>query len=282
LVDGALAAGRLAREQTGIAAGRASISSVAVGLARSLLGDAAGSALVIGTGDMGATTARALAHSGIDVTIAAGRRPERAARLAAEIGGRTVAVGASLLEPLAAADVVISCTASPHALVPVELLADVVERRRGMRTLLVFDLAMPRDVDPAARTLSGVHLHDLDDLTTAASSAADARAAAVPAATVIVDSEAERCMDWMRGLSVAPTIKRLHVTTYDIVLEALRRSELAAAVDDTALQATSGAIVRRLLHDPTLRVREAAVLGDGERLAAAARELFALDGELAA
>jgi glutamyl-tRNA reductase len=281
LVDCALAAGRLVREQTGIAAGRASIGSVAVGLARSLLGDAAGTAIVIGSGEVGATTAQALARAGIDVTIAAGRRPERARRLAAEVGGRAVAAGASLLEPLAAADVVVACTASPHAVVPFELLADAMERR-ATRTLLVFDLALPRDVDPAARTLRGVQLYDVDDLTSAASSAADARAAAVPAATAIVDSEAERCADWMRGLSVAPTIKRLHVTTYKTVLEALRRSDLAAAVDDCVLRATSTAIVRRLLHDPTLRVREAALLGDGERLAAAARELFALDGERAA
>jgi glutamyl-tRNA reductase len=72
------------------------------------------------------------------------------------------------------------------------------------------------------------------------------------------------------------------VSTYDTVLRALRHSELATAVDDAVLETTSLAIVRRLLHDPTLRVREAAVLGDGERLAAAARELFALDGERAA
>jgi glutamyl-tRNA reductase len=281
LADRALAAGRLARERTEIGTGRASIASVAVGLARTLLGDAAGTALVIGSGDMGAKTARALARAGIDVTIAAGRRPERARKLAAEVGGRAVAIEGSLVDPLSLADVVVSCTASPHALVPFELLVDVVERRAG-RPLLVFDLAMPRDVDAAARTLRGMELFDLDDLTAAARTATNARAAAVPAASALVAAEVERCASWIEGLNVVPTIKRLRVTVEDAALEALRRSELGAAADEPLLRAASEAIVTRLLHHPTLRLRNAAAVGDGERLAAAVGELFAFEAERAA
>jgi glutamyl-tRNA reductase len=275
LVERALAAGRLAREQTGVGAGRASIGSVAVGIARSLLGEHAGRALVIGSGDTGAKTARALAGAGMDVTIVAGRRTERACELAAEVGGRAVPI-AGLLDPLVEADVVLSCTASPHTLVPAELLVDVVERRPE-RTLLVFDLAMPRDFDPAARAVTGVQLYDLDDLTHAAQTAVNGRAAAVPAAAALVAVEAERGAQWLASLSVVPTIKRLRLTTEDAVLDALRQSPLAVAGDESLLRAATKAIVARLLHHPTLRLRDAAALGDGEGLAAAAQELFALE-----
>src|SRR3954470_10516053 len=112
----------------------------------------------------------------------AGARRKRARALAAAVGGRAVTLEGGLLEPLADADVVVSCTASPHQLVPLEVLVDVMERRRK-RALLVLDLALPRDFDPAARRLDGLSLHDLDDLRRVAHDAANGRAAAVPEAT---------------------------------------------------------------------------------------------------
>jgi glutamyl-tRNA reductase len=274
LVDRALVAGRLAREQTGIAAGRASVSSIAVGLACRFLGDGGGHALVIGSGDTGAKTARALRMAGMDVTIVAARRSVRAAALAAEVGGRVVPVG-GLRESLEVADVVVSCTASPHHLVPLELLVDVMARRPE-RGLLLLDLAMPRDVDPAARGLEGVQLHDLDDLTRTAEATANGRAAAAPDAAALVTAEAELCARWMAGLGMVTTIKRLRRKTHDAVLEGLRRSELSVGVDERQLRAVSEAIVSRLLHHPTLQLKAAAALGEGEDLAASVGQLFEL------
>jgi glutamyl-tRNA reductase len=276
LVDRALAAGRLARDRTGIAAGRVSISSVAVGLAHRLLLGAGGRALVIGSGDTGTKAAKALGAAGMDVTIVAGLRPERARALAAAVGGRAVTLEGGLFEPLADADVVVSCTASPHQLVPFEVLVDVMERRRE-RALLVLDLALPRDFDPAARQLDGLHLHDLDDLTRAANDAANGRAAAVPEATALVTAEADRCTRWMNGLSVVPTITSLRRKSEGTVLDALRRSDLAAGADELLLRAASQKIVARLLHHPTVQLREAAEQGEGGDLAQRVQQLFALE-----
>ena len=136
---------------------------------------------------------------------------------------------------------------------------------------------MPRDFDPAARSLDGVQLYDLDDLTRAAQTAANARAAAVPGATALVTVEAERSARWLAGLAVVPTIKRLRRKTEGAVLEALRRSELATGTAEPVLRAASEAIVARLLHHPTLRLREAAALGEGEGLAASVRLLFEIN-----
>jgi glutamyl-tRNA reductase len=178
LVEHALATGRRVRHETDIGAGRSSIASVAVGLARRHLGPRSpAGALVIGTGDTGAKAARALRVAGLVVTVLAGRRPERAYRLAADVGGR-VAVPEDLLEVLSETDVVVSCTGAPHQFLPAEALVDVVDRRtRG--ELVVIDLAVPRDFDPSARALEGVRLYDVDDLKGDVGATAGRRSAAI-------------------------------------------------------------------------------------------------------
>jgi glutamyl-tRNA reductase len=276
LIDHALATGRRVRHETDIGAGRSSIASVAVGLVRRHLGPATPSgALVIGTGDTGAKAARALRGAGLVVTVLAGRRPERACRLAAEVGGR-VAAPEDLLEVLSETDVAVSCTGAPHQLISGEVLVDVVERRTR-RELLVIDLAVPRDFDPATRALEGVRLYDLDDLKGEVGVTAGLRAAAIPAAEAIVTHEVERFTRWLAALDVVPTIKDLRERSELAVLHALRRSDLGAGAEEDLLRDTSEAIVKRLLHAPTLRLRAAAECGDAQAVARCVRELFQLD-----
>jgi glutamyl-tRNA reductase len=260
LVDHALSTGRRVRRETELAVGRSSIASVAVDLARRHLGPGA-RGLVIGRGDMGAKAARALRAAGLLVTVVSGRdaRPE------------------DLLDRLSETDVVVSCTGAPHQLVPAGALAVLAERRRE-RELLVIDLAVPRDFDPDARAVEGIRLHDLDDLEGEVDATAGRRTAAIPAAEAIVAQEADRFMRWMAGLGVVPTIKDLRGQSELAVLEALRRSDLAAGAEEDLLRATSKAIVSRVLHAPTLRLREAAGRGDSDVLARSVRELFQLDG----
>ena len=142
---------------------------------------------------------------------------------------------------------------------------------------MAIDLAVPRDFDPAARALEGVQLYDLDELEGELRATAGRRIAAVPAAEAIVASEVERFMRWITTLGVVPTIKDLRAHSEGAVFEALRRSELAADAGEDILRATSAAIVTRLLHSPTLQLREAAAQGDADRLADAVRRLFGLD-----
>ena len=261
LVEHALATGRRVRHETDIGAGRSSTVSVALGLVRRHLGRGTDArALVLGSGELGAKAARALRAAGLAVTVVSGRGAGQE----------------DLLDALSEADVVVSCTAAPHHLVPADALAGVVERRtRG--ELLVIDLAVPRDFDPAARRVAGVRLFDLDDLNGAVDATAGRRAAAVPAAETILAREVDAFMRWLAARGVVPTIKDLRAQSERAVLDALRRSELAAGADEGVLRNAGEAIVTRLLHVPTLRLRNAAEEGDGEALARCVRELFQLD-----
>ena len=277
LVESSLASGRRVRHATDIGLGRTAIASAVVGIATRHIGpEANGSALVIGSGDTGAKTARALSGVGIGVTLVAGRRHERALRLASEVGCH-VATLDDLPRLLTEVDVVVSCTSAPHHLVHAEALTDAVRKRTG-RALVAIDLAVPRDFDPAVRAVEGVQLYDLDELEGELRATAGRRIAAVPAAEAIVAGEVERFMRWITTLGVVPTIKDLRAHSEGAVLEALRRSELAAGAEEGLLRATSEAIVTRLLHSPTIQLREAAARGDVDELASVVRELFALDG----
>ena len=281
LVESSLACGRRIRHETNIGLGRTAIASAVVGIASRHIGpDMNGSALVIGSGDTGAKTARALRGAGIDLTLVAGRRHERARRVAAEVGCGVAALD-DLPRLLREVDVVVSCTSAPHHLVDADVLADAVGSRTG-RELVAIDLAVPRDFDPAVRAVEGVRLYDLDELECELRATAGRRIAAVPGAEAIVAGEVERFMRWTTALGVVPTIKDLRAHSEGAVFEALRRSELAAGAEEQLLRATTEAIVTRLLHAPTLQLREAAAVGDVEQLASAIRGLFALDARAAA
>jgi glutamyl-tRNA reductase len=276
LLDSGLATGRRVRQETEIGLGRSAIASAVVGIASRHVGpEMNGSALVIGSGDTGAKAARALRGAGIDLTLVAGRRHERAVRLAAEVGCG-VATLDDLPRLLTEVDVVVSCTSAPHHVVDTDVLAGAVGSRTG-RELVAIDLAVPRDVDPAARALDGLRLYDLDELEGELRATAARRLAAVPAAEAIVAGEVSRFMRWTSTLRVVPTIKDLRAHSESAVFEALRRSDLAADADDGLLRATSEAIVTRLLHSPTVQLREAAAEGDADRLTDVVRELFTLD-----
>jgi glutamyl-tRNA reductase len=280
LVHHALATGRRVRDETDIASGRSSVASLAIDLAHRHLGPARGKrALVIGSGDTGAKAARALRAADIAVTVVAGRRSHRAGDLAAEVGGRAVPPG-DVTRLLTEVDLVVSCTGAPHHLLAADVFATAAERR-GDRGLVVLDLALPRDVDPRAREVHGVHLYDLDDLRGEAIATAGRRAAAIPAAEALVAAEAERFNRWLTALRVEPTIKELRGHSKSAVLDALRRSDLAAGADDAILDAASEAIVTRLLHAPTRRLREAARDGDPGGLEHPVRQVFGLDDEFA-
>jgi glutamyl-tRNA reductase len=275
LVHHSLAGGRRVRNETEIAVGRSSVASVAIGLAHAHLGNGGGkSALVLGAGDTASKAARALSAANIDVNVVAGRPSGRARELAAEVGGRPVAPS-NVRRLLTEVDVVVSGTSTPNHLLAADAFATAATQR-GDRGLVVIDLALPRDIDPRTRGVRGVHLYDLDDLHGAAVATAGRRAAAVPAAEEVVAREVEHFIRWLAAIGVEPTIKDLHQHSKSAVLDALQRSELAAGAEYAALDAASDAIVSRLLHAPTRRLRDAARHGDPELLAHPVRHVFGL------
>jgi glutamyl-tRNA reductase len=280
----ALAAGKRARTETGISRSRVSVSSVAVELAEQTLGSLdQRDVLVIGAGENGELTARALKERGAKTIFVANRRYDRAIGLAQRFGGEAVRFD-DLPELLSRADIVVSSTASPHQIVGREELAVVAEERAG-RPLLLIDIAVPRDIDPAVRGLPGITLFDIDDLQQTAARNMSGREAEATKARTIIEQEMERFARWLGSLEVLPTIAALRERADEIVAQVLReneeRWESVSDDDRHRVELMARAVVSRLLHEPTLRLKET----EGDRAYVyvdALRELFGLEGSGAA
>jgi glutamyl-tRNA reductase len=261
-----------------------SVSTVAVELAAQTLGELSErNVLVIGAGENGELTARALADRGVRTIFVANRRYDRAIGLASRFGGEAVRFD-ELPELLVRADIVVACTASPHQIVGREELALVVEERDG-KPLLLIDIAVPRDIDPAVRGLPGITLYDMDDLQHAVARNMSGREAEAAKAAQLVEQEVERFTRWLGSLEVVPTISALRERGDQIVAQVLRendeRWESMTENDRRRLEVMARAIVSRLLHEPTLRLKDS----DGDNAYVyvdALRELFALEGSDAA
>lgn len=278
----ALSAGKRVRSETGVSRSRVSIASVAVGLAQGTLGELERRrALVIGAGGNGELTARALSEAGVESVWVANRHHDRAIGLAERFGGVAVRLE-DLPAELVHADIVVSSTGSPHQIVGREELSAVMEEREGRRLLLI-DIAVPRDIDPEVRTLPGVTLFDMDDLQREVSHNLSGREAEAARAQDILHEEVLSFAEWLESLDVLPTIAALRGRGDGIVEQVLRenegRWESLSPADQRRVELMGRAIVSRLLHEPTLRLRRS--VGDDDTYARvqALRELFALEAE---
>jgi glutamyl-tRNA reductase len=275
----AVRAGRRARAETGIGEGTTSLPWLAVRQATDrcgTLGDR--QALVVGAGEMGGAVAAALARAGVAGIAVAGRGTERAAAVAAAVGGRLVAPE-GLSEALQAADVVFTATTSAGCLLDRKLCASVMARRPH-RPLVVIDLALPRDVDPHVATLSGVTLLDLDDLRATASEALAGRRRHLPEVDRLVATEVERFLRETSAREMGPLVSALRCRIEDVRRAELRRWQARlGALDPQALalaeEITAG-VVAKLLHGPTVRLKDAAGTAEAELYRHALVELFEL------
>ena len=276
----ALAAGKRVRTETGVGRSRLSVSSVAVELAAAMLGDlSTRRVLVIGAGENGELTAKALRERGVHTVFVANRHYNRAIGLAQRFDGAAVRFE-DLPAELGRADIVVTCTSSPHQILGREELEQV----SGERPLVVIDIAVPRDVDPRVRDLSGVTLYDMDDLQRAVARNLDVRQAEAARARTLVEEENERFERWLASLDVVPTIASLRARGEAIVEQVLRenesRWESLSEADRERLGVMARAVVGRMLHEPTLRLKGSV----GENAAyvhvQALRELFGLDDAL--
>ena len=285
LFGAALATGKRVRTETALASGPPSLSSVAVELARQVLGDLAGrTVLVLGAGETAELTARPLAERGATPAFVASRRHERAMALAARHGGRAVGFDALPAE-LEAADIVVAATASPHAIVGPEELGLVMEARAA-RPLLIIDLAVPRDIDAACSALPGVTLYDIDDLQAVIARNRSVRKAEARHAEAIIEEEIQRFARWLGTLDAVPTIAALRQRADAVVDHVLRenaaRWESLSPRDRERVEAVARSVASRLLHEPTLRLKGSA--GDESyAYLQALRELFGIEpGDAAA
>jgi glutamyl-tRNA reductase len=291
LFAAALTTGKRVRTETGIGAGRSSIGrvsvpSVAVDLALSVLGGLEERHVVIlGAGETSELTARALADQGAGTIFVANRHADRALSLAQRFGGSVVGLD-GLPDQLLHADIVLSSTSSPHPIVGREEL-ELVMRQRGERSpparpLLLIDIAVPRDIDAGCGELEGVSLYDIDDLQAVVARNLDTRASEVPRAQEIVEEEIQRFARWLGQLDALPTVSALreHGNTLveQVLAENAGRWESASPRDLARVEAITRALMSRLLHEPTIRLRSLSE-ARGHASLELVRELFGLRDE---
>jgi glutamyl-tRNA reductase len=272
LFGDALSSGGRVRSRTALGRGRASVSSVAVELARDAAGSLGGRrVLVVGAGQSGALSARALADEGMEVVVAS-RHRSRAAGVAEDLGSAVSL--ADVPAELERADVVFTATAAPRRLIGRDAVATAMAARAG-RALVIVDLGMPRDVEPAAGELDGVTLLDLDDVDRRLDANHGQRRLHSAEAAAIVAQEEARFQAWLAGYGAAPAVAQLHEHAEAIVAQILSendaRWEDLSAADRERVGVVARTIVRRLLHEPTRRLR-----AGGQASADVALELFGL------
>jgi glutamyl-tRNA reductase len=258
LFAAALTTGKRVRSETGIGSSRVSVPSVAVDLALSVLGDLAQRHVVIlGAGDTSELTAHALAAQGADTIFVANRHADRALSLAQRFGGSVVSLE-RLPDQLLLADIVLCSTSSPQPIVGREELELVMGERPG-RPLLLIDIAVPRDVDAACGELQDVSLYDIDDLQAVIAHNLSTRAEELPRALEIVEEEIHRFARWLGQLQTLPTVSALRAHGNELVEQVLAenagRWESASERDLARVEAIARAVMSRLLHEPTIRLR---------------------------
>jgi glutamyl-tRNA reductase len=267
----ALEAGKRVRHETAIGEGGASPASVAAELVAERLGPELASAhvLVVGAGRVAELVAANLSARGVGSIAVANRDPSRSAALAARFGGRAVEL-TELRDAIAAASVVVASTASPEPLIGPD---DVPPGRR-----VLLDLAVPRDIDPAVAEVEGVSLHTIDDLESVVSRTITLRHGEADRARAIVATQSSAFRDWMAALEVVPAITslRAHAERIRVAeLERVRPGDLSPAERDR-LDALTQRIVNKLLHRPTVRLKELAAEDESGPYAEAVTELFGL------
>ena len=278
----ALHAGRRARSETAIAESPASVPAAAAALAQQVFETLVGRrVLVVGAGAMSEQTARNLISRGASVAAVANRGEQRGEEVAARLGAAAIPLD-EVAPVLVSVDVVVSSTSAPDFVLAADVLGEVLRGRRG-RPLLFVDLAVPRDVDPAIARVDGCFVYDIDDLEAVVEASLAGRRAEATRAERVVAGEAERFREWQASLAVVPAIASLRQLAEDIRAHELERARERLGRlperDRRLVESVTAQIVNKLLHEPTVRMKEAAVTAEGVVYAEVVRHLFGLGDE---
>lgn len=279
LLHMALATAKRAQTETAINGNAVSVSYAAVELARKLFQSLKGcTVMALGAGDTAKLTVRHLQAAGAGRILVANRTLERAQRLAEQVGGEPVRLEEAA-RVLAQVDVIISSTGAPGYVLHRRDLEEAMRQRRG-RPVFLFDIAVPRDIDPECGRLDGVFLYDIDDLQQVVAQNLQERVREAKKAEGIIGEELERFMAWLRSLQVVPTIKQLRDK-----VEAIRRAEVERALnrlphlgerERQIIEAMTVTMVNKILNEPTQVLKGMAENGDAGPVAEAVQKLFAL------
>lgn len=281
----AIHAGKKVRAETAIAESPASVSSAAAALAEQLFGDLSScSVLVVGAGKIADLAARSLASRGARIAAVANRSQAKAEELAAHFGAEAVPLDA-IAAQLPRVDVVLASTGAPGYVLTRDEVAPAVRRRKG-RPLFLIDIAVPRDLEPTIHELDGCYLYDIDDLEAVVAESLAGRRQEAARAEEIVLAEAERFRLWHASREVVPAIASLRARAEEIRAAELERArgrlERLSEAERLAVEAITARIVDKLLHLPTVRMKEAAAGADGFVYVEAVRHLFGLGDDAGA
>jgi glutamyl-tRNA reductase len=275
----ALHAGKKVRAETAIAESPASVSAAAAALVQQVFGQLDGCrVLLVGAGHVAELAARSLAARGARIAYVANRSPQRAAELAGRFGSEGIAIERTA-HVLAEVDVVVSSTGASGRVLERDDIASALGSRKG-RPLFLIDLAVPRDLDPAIHELADCYLYDIDDLESVVASSLAGRRREAARAEAIVAEEAESFREWEASREVVPAIASLRAHAEEIRAAELERARgRLSSSDQEVVESITARIVDKLLHLPTVRLKEAAAGADGGSYAQAVRHLFGLGDE---
>jgi glutamyl-tRNA reductase len=273
----ALHAGKKARTETAIGESPASVSSAAAALAEQVFGELAGrTVLVVGAGETGELALKSLVARGATIAFVANRTAQRAQELTSRFGGKPLGLD-DVSGSLEHVDVVLSSTAAPGWTLSRGEVERILHARKG-RPLFLIDLAVPRDLDPAIHELDSCYLYDIDDLEAVVAETLAGRRREAERAEAIVVGEADRFREWQASLDVVPAIASLRARAEEIRAAELARAKLSGA-ERRAAESVTAAVLNKLLHLPTIRMKQAAAAADGVIYADAVRHLFGLEDE---
>jgi len=264
LFQAAFSAAKRVRTETRIGANAVSLASATVSLARRVYEDLSEhNALLVGAGDMNALTARHFMSAGIKSMVIANRTLARAQALAVELNAHAVPLS-DLDQELAAADIVISCTASPEPLISKRAVEAAIRARRR-RPIFMVDMAVPRDIDPTVAELEDVYLFSIDDLQQLVDENIQQREVAAGGARLLINEEVARFLSESRAQDAGPAIRALRQQADGIrqqTVEQARRMLQAGKSTDEVIEYLANTLTNRLLHAPTQALRQAAELAD--------------------
>ncbi|MGB4441083.1 MAG: glutamyl-tRNA reductase [Coriobacteriia bacterium] len=270
--------GKRVRTETAIGESAVSISYAAVELAKKVFDTLDGrTILILGAGKMSELTAKHLVSNGVTRVLVANRTFERAQEMAARFCGTAIPYD-QLYEGTREADIVISSTAATEYVITKRDLAPVARSRT--RPLFLIDIAVPRDIDPDVNDLGGVFLYDIDDLSGVVESNLEERMAEARRAEGIIDEEIASFFGWVESMEVVPTVAAIRAKA-EVIREmelekALKRLDLSDR-DRKTVEALTCAIVNKMLHGPTARLKKAAAGKDGYEYMEVARALYGLE-----
>lgn len=280
LFQQAITVGKRVRTETKIDQNAVSVSYAAVELAKNIFGGLEGrTIMILGAGKMSELTAKHLLSNGVSNVTVANRSFDKAVAMAEQFGGHAINYS-DLFKHMADVDIVISCTAATHCIILPEDMVNVMEKRCG-RTIILIDIAVPRDVDPAVGSIAGVNLYDIDDLQHVVDKNLEDRKKAACVADEIVKEEMDEFLKWLNVQFVTPTVSALKARGEEIkqkeLERALNRLGNLSDREKKVIGSLANSIVNQLLHEPITQLKNYALTHQGHMYTEILQNLFSLE-----